>query len=232
MVPRPARIVHNSFSYLRRDNSMSLLLGFLVLTVFVFYPLAGNQWLWLRLLALFISINFIVGVMVLTQSRVKRVLGILLTIAVLTLSFFDNGHNLVIRVLVQSLWILYFLLLGVMLVQRVFSDDEVNVFRIQGAIAAYILFGLMFSFIYMLISAVDPMAFNLVDRLQTTPHQAGFHFVYFSFVTLCTLGYGDVTPVSNIAQSVAILEALFGILFPAILIARLVGLAGSKKITP
>lgn len=232
MVPRPSHIVHKSFSYLRRDNSMSLLLGVLVLTVFVFYPLAANQLLWLRLLALFISINFVTGVMVLTQSRVKRLMGIGLTIVVLTLSWFDNGHNLVIRILVQSLWIMYFLLLGVMLVQRVFSDEEVNVFRIQGAVAAYILFGLMFAFGYTLIFTVDPMAFNMVDRLQAEDHQAGFHFVYFSFVTLCTLGYGDITPVSNIAQSVAILEALFGILFPAILIARLVGLASSKKGIP
>lgn len=232
MLERPPNMISRSLSYLRRDNSMSLLLIILVLTVFVLYPLAGNHILWMRVLALFIGINFITGVFILTQSRVKRLLGLGVTLTVFAVSLLDDGDSMTMRILEYSLWILYFLLLGLMLVQRVFSGDEVNIFRIEGAIAAYIIFGLMFAFGYMLIYVVDPSAFNLHERLQMGDHRSGFHFVYFSFVTLCTLGYGDISPVSHIAQSVAIFEALFGILFPAILIARLVGLAGTKKLTP
>lgn len=232
MLERPSKIVSKSFTYMSRDNSMSLLLIILLLTVFVMYPLAGNHILWMRVLALFISMNFITGVFVLTESMIKRVLGLGLTLAVLVMSLLDDGHSPSMRIIEYVLWITYFLLLGVMLVRRVFSDDEVNIFRIEGAIAAYIIFGLMFAFGYMLIYSVDPSGFNLSERLNMADHRSGFHFVYFSFVTLCTLGYGDISPVSHIAQSVAIFEALFGILFPAILIARLVGLAGSKKLTP
>lgn len=232
MLERPSNIVSKSLTYLSRDNSMSLLLGILVLTVFVLYPLAGNHILWMRVLALFISINFITGVFVLTGSRIKRIMGLGLTLAVFAVSLLDDGNSMTVRILEYCLWIMYFFLLGVMLVRRVFSDDEVNIFRIEGAIAAYIIFGLMFAFGYMLIYVIDPSAFNLHERLQMGDHRSGFHFVYFSFVTLCTLGYGDISPVTHIAQSVAIFEALFGILFPAILIARLVGLAGSKKLTP
>ena len=229
MLQRPKQILRESLTYLSRDHSMSLLLLFLVLTVFIIIPLTINQIFWIRLMAIFISLNFIAGILTITSSVVKRIIGVLLTAAVIIVSLSDDGSSSAMRIAEYALWIGYFLILGVMLVRRVFANDEGNIFRIQGAIAAYIIFGMMFSFAYMLIYYLDPSSFLISDRIDMTEFSPGYNFVYFSFVTLCTLGYGDITPLSHIAQSASILEAMIGILFPAILIARLVGLADSRN---
>lgn len=229
MLQRPKQILRESLTYLSRDHSMSLLLLFLVLTVFIIIPLTINQIFWIRLMAIFISLNFIAGILTITSSVVKRIIGVLLTAAVIIVSLSDDGSSSAMRIAEHALWIGYFLILGVMLVRRVFANDEGNIFRIQGAIAAYIIFGMMFSFAYMLIYYLDPSSFLISDRIDMTEFSPGYNFVYFSFVTLCTLGYGDITPLSHIAQSASILEAMIGILFPAILIARLVGLADSRN---
>jgi voltage-gated potassium channel len=84
------------------------------------------------------------------------------------------------------------------------------------------------------------MAYWLVDQLTpggafsfntTTGKQSmnGFNGFYFSFITLSTVGYGDITPVSRIARWLAALEAMTGLLYVAVLIARLVALYSSRK---
>jgi hypothetical protein len=73
---------------------------------------------------------------------------------------------------------------------------------------------------------VDPEAFHPAGAYFVAPQR----WLYYSFVTLTTVGYGDITPVGPLARSLAILEALTGQLYPAILLARLVALeVGSRK---
>jgi len=95
---------------------------------------------------------------------------------------------------------------------------------IRGAVAAYLLLGLTFAFAYEMITLKWPDAFTFANARPTMPDALISHFVYFSFVTLTTLGYGDVTPNHPIARSLVTVEALIGQLFPAILLARLVSL--------
>ena len=92
--------------------------------------------------------------------------------------------------------------------------------RVQGAVAAYLLLGLVWGYAYQLVAALAPGAFA---NAVATPGQ-DHNLIYFSFVTLTTVGYGDVTPVHPAARSLALMEALTGQLYPAILLARLVTL--------
>jgi len=92
--------------------------------------------------------------------------------------------------------------------------------RVQGAVAAYLLLGLAWAAAYAFVAALAPGAFATA-RPESTHSRS---YLYFSFVTLTTLGYGDITPVHHAARSLAMLEALTGQLYPAILIARLVTL--------
>ena len=224
------RFFKKSVSFWSNDKSLSLFLISLVVTVFIVYPVAQDHIFWLRCLAVFIGVNFITGVFLLTQNKFKRLTGIVFAIVTIIISLIDNGTSVNWRIAKLSLWIIYFIFLALLILKRVFLDEEVNLYRIQGAVAAYIIFGLVFAFIYLIIYILDSQAFLINERiLQSTAH-SDYNFVYFSFVTLCTLGYGDISPLSHIAQSVSLLEALTGILFPGILIARLVGLTGSKKI--
>jgi hypothetical protein len=91
--------------------------------------------------------------------------------------------------------------------------------RIEGAIAVYVLLGLTWAQAYELLALLDPGAFAGAVGGQTSPS-----WVYYSFVTLTTMGYGDITPLNPVARSLAILEALTGQLYLAILVARLVSL--------
>jgi voltage-gated potassium channel Kch len=104
---------------------------------------------------------------------------------------------------------------------QTFRAGPVNVHRIQGAVAAYLLLGLAWTLAYELV------AFRAAGAFSGTGLGGAERpdFIYFSFVTLTTVGYGDVTPVDPVARSLAVAEALTGQLYPAILLARLVSLA-------
>jgi hypothetical protein len=109
---------------------------------------------------------------------------------------------------------------------QVFSRGPVTVHRIQGAVAVYLLLGLAWASAYELLSLRHPDAFT---GAAGSGEGAGENWLYFSFVTLTTMGYGDITPVHPAARSLATLEALVGQLYPAILLARLVSLEVQSK---
>jgi hypothetical protein len=105
---------------------------------------------------------------------------------------------------------------------KVFSGGTVTFDRILGAIALYVLIGVVWAESYQLVSIHIPAAFAGIPH--DAPPRDHSIWVYFSFVTLTTVGYGDITPVAHAARSLAILEALIGQLYPAIVLARLVSL--------
>jgi hypothetical protein len=114
--------------------------------------------------------------------------------------------------------------LGLILISGVASvAGRRTIHRVQGAVAAYLLLGLAWSFAYELAMLGSADAVHFADATGFPAAQVP-RLVYFSFVTLTTLGYGDIVPVSPAARSLAVTEALIGQLFPAILIARLVSL--------
>ncbi|HEY6548319.1 MAG TPA: potassium channel family protein [Vicinamibacteria bacterium] len=111
--------------------------------------------------------------------------------------------------------------MALVVLAQTFRAGPVNVHRIQGAVAAYLLLGLGWALAYELVALLATGAFS--GSGLGGGERPGF--VYFSFVTLSTVGYGDVTPVHPVARSLAVAEALTGQLYPAILIGRLVTLA-------
>jgi voltage-gated potassium channel Kch len=115
------------------------------------------------------------------------------------------------------------LLAGIVLVQ-VFREGAITLHRIQGAISVYLLLGLMWAALYGVIFVNDPQAFSFGAAAADGPLVNRARLIYFSFTTLTTVGYGDIAAVSPVARSMAILEAVIGQLFPAILIARLVSM--------
>ena len=107
-----------------------------------------------------------------------------------------------------------------LLVDILSKESRIDMNLINGAISVYLLMGICFSHLYALIFALDPEAFRGIAEGAAT----GTQFVYFSFVTLTTLGYGDITPVSSWGGSFAMLEALLGQIYLTVLVARLVGM--------
>jgi hypothetical protein len=109
----------------------------------------------------------------------------------------------------------------VLILNHIFRQKNVTLETIYGAIAVYILIGLVWVFLYNLTELLHPGSFSLTAVLDTESKKSLY---FFSFVTLTTLGYGDITPVSAPARSLAMLEAIVGQMYIAVLIARLVGI--------
>ncbi len=98
---------------------------------------------------------------------------------------------------------------------------------VLGAICVYLLIGLAWATIYSAIERIEPQSFDFNHRRTTTTsngqtHTAFSQLVYFSFVTMSTLGYGDVTPRTPLAENSTWMQSVVGQLYIAILIARLV----------
>jgi hypothetical protein len=106
------------------------------------------------------------------------------------------------------------------IVAHIYSARAVTRDTIRGAICVYALFGLAWAAAYAALAAHDPAA--LAGSGWTEPHAESA--LYFSFVTLTTLGYGDVAPVTGLARHLVILEALTGQLYLVVTISRLIGL--------
>ena len=91
-------------------------------------------------------------------------------------------------------------------------------------ISVYLIFGLLWGLAYTLVAQENPNAFAFSIHPGMAATMSGFTAIYFSFTTLMTVGYGDITPVADVARMLAILEAMTGTLFVGIMIARLVSL--------
>ena len=101
---------------------------------------------------------------------------------------------------------------------------------VSGAVCVYMLVGLAWAFLFSLLEVLQPGSFNLpalsAEPLGPAPLDVRrlSVFMYYSLVTLTTLGYGDITPMTPLARNLAAFEAVMGQLYIAILVARLVGL--------
>jgi len=112
----------------------------------------------------------------------------------------------------------------VVLITRVLSGGEGNYFRIQGAAAAYIMTAVAWGHLYALIETVQPGCFS-GRTAQLDAHHLLETLTFFSSITLTTVGYGDIVPVHPFARSMVSLEAFWGVLYPAVLVSRLVTLS-------
>lgn len=113
----------------------------------------------------------------------------------------------------------FFLLLAAMGIAGILSASRVTTSTLCNAVSVYLLMGIAWASMYQMLVLLDPAAIG--------PASSGTAFaehLYFSFTTLTTLGYGDVTPVSHYARSLVMVESVIGPMYLAILIARLVSL--------
>jgi hypothetical protein len=97
------------------------------------------------------------------------------------------------------------------------------------AIVTYLMLGLLWSFAYMLVDRLVPNSFVFTVAPVSTQSMTGFNALYFSFTTLSTVGYGDIIPLSGVARMLAMVEAVFGMFYVTLLIARLVSLYSSQS---
>ncbi len=115
------------------------------------------------------------------------------------------------------------------LLRFVLRAPSVNVEVLCASISAYLMLGLMWMIAYWLVDQLTPGGAFSFNTNMGKQSMDGFNAFYFSLITLSTVGYGDITPVSRIARWLAAMEAITGLLYVAVLIARLVALYSSRK---
>jgi len=165
----------------------------------------------------FIVLPVVAGARVVAERRWS--LGLLaiggLALIARSIDFFVKGG--VPIAVGEALIALFFGLVAVRILRSVLKEKRVTTGVISAALCVYLLFGFVWGMFYTFLAWVQPAAFSIGSADSTD-------FVYFSFVTLSTVGYGDILPVTPFARSVAYVEAVSGQFYMAVLISRLVAL--------
>ncbi|MGB8885152.1 MAG: potassium channel family protein [Candidatus Korobacteraceae bacterium] len=200
--------------------NLSFFLTLLVITGFLF-PCLGFGKHDLRLYSdIAFSIMLISGVAIAWGRRTLFLLASCIAVVALGVRWLALWKETRTLQLWGDSWtVLAIFILALVLLVQVFRTGPVTHLRIQGAIAVYLLFGLAWAHAYHIANILLPGSFNAVGELSTVQDWA-----YYSFVTLTTVGYGDITPVHPIARNLAITEALTGQLYLAVMLARLVAM--------
>lgn len=200
------------------NRLMIFLLSFLIL--FLAYPFFIDNQIGSALFATIISLVLISGIYAISDHRNTLIIGSLLGVIAIVFgimqAFVSVDSWIVIAMLFSNL--IFFAYTGFVIIREVIYLDESTAETIYGSIAGYMLLGMTGAMLFGLMEVFDPTSFN-VD-LGTE----GFHiFLYYSFVTLSTLGYGDVTPTAPHAQAFAAGFSICGQLYLTVFVAMLVG---------
>jgi hypothetical protein len=136
--------------------------------------------------------------------------------------------EMLIYVVTRSAGLLFIAFVVVELLRFIVYAPRVDAEVLCAAVAGFLLSGLAWSLAYSLLDRLDPNSFVFTLSSKSGFSMSGFTSLYFSFITLSTVGYGDIVPASEVARMLAMVEAMFGMFYMAMLIARLVSLYSSK----
>jgi hypothetical protein len=210
------------------DKSLSFLLVSLAVLMFVIYPFFSLGAFGQIILDVFFSFILISGAFVADRGIVKIVAVVLAVLSMLVRWASHLAPNIETFTWNAVLMLIFSIFATGIVLARVFQKGRITHYRIQGAIAVYLLLGLIWGIAYILVELQAPGSFNL--STSSIGNGLSAELMYYSIVTLTTVGYGDITPVSAAARNLSNLEGLVGQLYPAILIARLVSLEITHRV--
>ncbi len=203
-----------------RSGSLQLLVA-LVLLIILSSLLEGTQF-GQRAVDILFALVILATVRAASSERRTRVVFLVLAVSAIALLWTSNGVE---RTVVGVAGLMIFVVLNVgtvgLMLKRILQAQVVDFDVLCSAVAVYLLIGVTWALTYIAIDILDPTAF---EQLAVSAWAGGTDYVYFSFVTLTTLGYGDISPDGNFVRIWAVLEAGVGVLYLALLIARLVSL--------
>lgn len=179
--------------------------------------------------------NFVIGMLGLSlitaavtsaDSRYQVWIGVIMTFAIVFSAVApDDFAGINTMVLFPALGIIFWTLTGFLIIRQiVLRTERITADTINGAICVYLLLGLGWSHAYALLDAIEPGSFSTSKESVVAAAHAFEGFIGYSFVTLTTLGYGNIVPLTPRGESLAIAEAITGQLYVAVLLARFVAM--------
>jgi voltage-gated potassium channel len=205
----------------RSKNYLFLMVALIVSLFLCTFP---QSWATI-FVAVFFLLSIVVAAYSVSKSRIQ--LSIMLGLsaaAVMPLWEIVIPNKTATRTLNDFLWLALVFYVALAIFRDIVKARQVSSNEIYGAISVYLLMGIFFGIAYQILVVFDPggLYFNPVNF--TSPKRSDGDFFYYSFVTLSTVGYGDVSPVAPIARSISMIEAILGVMYVATMIARFIAI--------
>lgn len=182
-----------------------------------------------EILQMLLALTLIASLMsIVSQRLISFLLAVLSLMVILKLLYLVLHFNVMLPS--SQLAQVFFCFVAAALILRfVMRTTRVNDDVVFAALSVYLLFGLIFGFIYFMVEQACPG--SLLHNVTSASFEGGIRLsqaIYFSFVTLATLGYGDIIPANDIIRSLAITQTMIGQVYLVVLVARLVTLYGGS----
>lgn len=208
--------------------SVSYFLGALVLNIFI-SPIVDRLRSGHLIETMLITLLLLCAVLSIAGGR-RALVGVVLVAPAAIGEWMNYWRpDLLIYVVTRGVGLLFIGFVVLQLLRFIVYAPRVDSEVLCAAIAGYLLSGFAWSLAYALLGRLDPNSFVFTLGTKSSQSMNGFTGLYFSFITLSTVGYGDIVPVSEVARMLAIVEAMFGMFYMTLLIARLVSLYSFKS---
>ena len=176
---------------------------------------------------LLVSIIFVATIYAASQKRNHIIFAIVLLVPTLFALWTDDisiNNTLITIGYICGLILFAFGIISIVI--YIFSEEVVTRQTISAAVVVYLLMALMWTFVYRLLAKLYPASFAIAHAKLEDAENV---FLYFSLVTITTLGYGDITPIGSQAIALSVLEAIAGQIYLVVVVAWFVGLFVSRK---
>lgn len=184
-------------------------------------------------------INLLTGLLLVSKNRGLLIFCVLLLVISSGIFGVDNlnaRHSKVYLITRIVCYFLFYTLVALQIIKDIWRSEMVNKAVIFGLISGYISLGLIGSFLFMFVAWIEPGSFTggLLEQSAMMGQELFEQLLYFSFITLMTIGYGDITPATTLGQKATLVVGLMGQFYLVIITAVVVGkyIANSKSNTP
>jgi Ion channel len=217
--PKKVRLLNRLWD---QESGLSGMIVLLTTMQFVLIPLFGSFSFFMVILNIFWMLFLMAGIFSLATSNKQALLISIIPLLFIVFSwinvFITTPFVLVVELILS---ICTFSLLIILVLKKVFEPGPITAHRIIGSIVIYMLMAQLWTVVYVFFYEHISGSFQLtLPPFDSNSLQA--NFLYFSYVTISTTGFGEILPLHPLARALVNLEAIFGVLYPVVLIGRLV----------
>lgn len=217
-----------------RDKFFGLLVA--LIAILVVFPFFRNFPIVNALLKIFITAVLLLSVYAISENKRSLFIASGLCAPGFLCNWMSHFYAHAVPIILANLFIFLFSIYIVCeILIKIFSSKSVTLNLIYGSLCVYFLIGFAWGFLFNIIDIINPGSFelnsaNVVNNEHSLTASKNLpSFIYYSFITLTTLGYGDITPLTPPAQSLSAFEAIVGQLYLTVLVAWLVGLLVANR---